>query len=77
MFLSVYWLARLLSFKRPFFVSRREYENYTCCVCLFVRNYMMLNISESHLGVWELYRKVHKARRLVTSSMTSRDSITS
>jgi len=65
-----HWLARLLSFKRPLL-------SVDVNVCMSAT--LMLNISETKrfrcLCPIGTYRKVRTARRLVTSSMTSRDSI--
>jgi len=73
---EVDWLARLLSSKRPLF-------SVDVSVCLFVHvsATLMVNIAETKrfrasCPIGPLHSKVPTARRLVTSSMTSRESMT-
>jgi len=66
----------LLSFERPLL----SVDVSMClCVCLFSN--LMINTSETERLIgraqYEAYRKVHMVRRLMTSSVTSRDSMTS
>ena len=51
------------------------------CLCVCLSSNLMINTSETERFIgraqYEAYRKVHMVRRLMTSSVTSRDSMTS